>query len=322
MAARKSKMATFVTFRDEMRSFAALHDDDADARATNALLLVVNAIGIPVLVREYGEVHTPPSAAVGILSAIYHASTKGGASRHVLHALESEHRKIVYHVTKQELLLVFVSDKQARERSVLSNRMATRMLETVSAALSLLLGAQRLESLDASKQRLALSKHTEMIDYIVKNYRKDVRLLLGRPLQQLHIEKSENSETSKLQQGHWLRDGLVVAESIADDGSRKLDAIEIVILTILSECLRSRGVNSAREFVKINCSSTSGGVIAKVLVESSEASETTSFAIISDDASEQELEQEVRMQEETDCIVIGFAKCCCCVLAETDTTHV
>lgn len=277
-----------------MRSVAALHEDDADARATNALLLVVNAIGIPVLVREYGEVHTPPSATVGILSAIYHASTKGGASRHVLHALESEHRKIVYHITKQELLLAFVSDKQPRERCILSNTTTTRMLGSVSAALSLMLGAQRLENLDASKQRLALSKHTEMIDYIVKSYRKDVRLLLGRPVQNCHTEKSIIDESSKMQQGFWLRDGLVVAE-VGDENERRLDAIEIVFLTVLSEYLLSRGVGSAREFVKINCASTSGGLITRLLIESCESSPATiSCGIISDDASEHELHQEVR----------------------------
>lgn len=287
-----------------MRSFAALHEDDADARSTNALLLVVNAIGIPVLVREYGEVHTPPSATVGILSAIYHASTKGGASRHVLHTLESEHRKIAYHVTKQELLLVFVSDKQPCERSAISNTMTTRMLETVSAALSMLLGAKRLETLDASKQRLALSKHTEMIDYIVKNYRKDAQLLLGRPLQHIRIEKSEIDESSTLQQGVWLRNGLVVAESVTDNDAQ-LDAIEIVILTILSECLLSRGASSAREIVTINCSSVSGGAIVKLLIESCESSSTTAFGIISDDASEHELQQEVRSR-------MGVAFLCCC----------
>uniref|UniRef100_K3X8A7 FUZ/MON1/HPS1 first Longin domain-containing protein n=1 Tax=Globisporangium ultimum (strain ATCC 200006 / CBS 805.95 / DAOM BR144) TaxID=431595 RepID=K3X8A7_GLOUD len=186
----------------EMRSFAALHDADA-AAATNALLLVVNAIGISVLVREYGEVHTPPSAAVGILSALFHATTKDDSTaaldNKVLHAFQSQHRSITYHMTRQELLLVFVSDAPSAHTTP---NMTTKMLSTIEVYLQMLVGNDTLQAAEASKQRLALSRHVDMIDYIVKNYRKDIRLLLGRPLCHLVSECVKPQEpTCKLQQG-------------------------------------------------------------------------------------------------------------------------
>lgn len=271
-------MATLATDERSMQAVAELHCADADARVTNALLLVVNSIGIPVLAREYGEVHAPPSAAVGILSAIHHASTKdSGAS---LHLLESAHRTVAYHTTPEhELLLVFASDKQLHERSVLASHRdggTSRMLATIGTALSVLLGSQAFADLDASKQRLALSKHTDTIDYIVKNFRRDIRLLLGRPLQGLNCDYTtfEHTESSRLQLTLHLQRGLVVADHgaqlIESDGSVP-DALELVVLSIWSECLAARGVENACEVVKLGGSSKRGGVLSTLVLEGSES---------------------------------------------------
>lgn len=286
--------STFCSLFEEMRSSATLHDEVADAaRATNALLLVVNAIGIPVLVREYGEVHTPPSAAVGILSAIFHASTTGDtSSAQVLHALESQHRRITYHMTKQELLLIFVSDMQ----HALSTALTTKMLETVNVSLLMLLGTQTLQNLDASKQRLALSRHTEMVDYIVKHFRNDVRLLLGRPLRSLALSERASPDTadsSKLQQIVWLQHGVVIAEYSQPHAETRLDAIEMVLLTILSECLLSRGVSCAQEVIRVHTRSDDGGVLMNLLIENMELSGAHCIGLFRADATAVELQEEV-----------------------------
>ncbi|KAF1330462.1 hypothetical protein FI667_g5028, partial [Globisporangium splendens] len=270
---------------------------DADAVATNALLLIANATGVSVLVREHGEVHTPPSAAVGILSALFHATTKGDATvlddNKVLHALQSEHRSITYRMTQQELLLVFVSDAP---RAHITSTLTTKMLSTIEACLRMLVGNDTLQAVDASKQRLALSRHADTIDYIAKNYRKDIRLLLGRPLCHLLSECVQPQEpTSKLQQGVWLQNGIITAEYAYSNGNvAHLAPIEMVVLAILSECRLSRGVCSAQDALRVHPIPEGDGTPGKFLIECMETTGAHCIGLSRNEITEQELNEEVR----------------------------
>lgn len=271
-------------------------DADADTVTANALLLALNGVGIPVLVRAFSEAHAPPSATVGVLCALFHAAAKPSSSNSssthsTLQALATPRRAIAYHAAPHELLLVLAGD------APLASVDASRVLGSVGAALALLLGEQRLEALDAARQRLALARHAETLDRIVHCSRRDVRLLLSRPVRALRGNRRStprNSMSAKVQQRIWLRDGVVVAEDAARGCSRRLDAVEIVVLTLLSESLAARGLRETRQVMRVGCSSEGGGAIARVAIEVSQPERTSCIGVFSEDTGDCELQEEVR----------------------------
>ncbi|TYZ65293.1 hypothetical protein PybrP1_011461 [[Pythium] brassicae (nom. inval.)] len=258
--------------------------DDADARAANALLVLLNAVGIPVLVRTFGETHVPPSATLGVLGALFHASVKPSshtnnssssssssttddsstlrdAATAALHALVTSQRVVTYHAAPHELLMVLAGD------APLAGAGSPRVLRCLSAALALLLGGQQLEMMDAARQRLALSHHAETLDRVVRSSRRDIRVLLGRPLRALRSDQralQSLAAATTIQQCIWLRDGAVVAEYVARGCRLRLDAIEIV---------------------------SGGGAIARVAIEAPTTGGTSCVGIFSEAATDNELQE-------------------------------
>ncbi|DBA00853.1 TPA: hypothetical protein N0F65_008496 [Lagenidium giganteum] len=145
----------------------------------NGLLVVVNSIGIPVLVREYGDVHAPPSAALGVISALFHAA-RNDTRDSELQWLQTSKRSICYQLKQSDLLLVFASDKpNSSQRNVSAS--VNALLRLVFATIELAAGEGVLASTDASKLRSTIAKVLDVIDYIVINHRRDARLVLQRP---------------------------------------------------------------------------------------------------------------------------------------------
>lgn len=280
--------------------------DDADVREANALLLVLNAVGIPVLVRTFGETHAPPSATLGVLGALFHASTKP-SSHHSnatndydnavratatvsLHTLVTSQRAITYHAGPYELLLVLAGD------APLAGAGSTRVFRCLSAALALLLGNQRFEATDAARQRLSLARHAETLDRVVRSSQRDVRVLFGRPLRALCSDQRilKRFAPTKAQQCLWLRDRVVVAEYVARGCRLRLDAVESVVLALVSECVSARGLQSVQYVVRVGCGSMSGGAIARVAIGVSAIGEVSCVGVFSEAATDEELQADVR----------------------------
>ncbi|RLN91377.1 hypothetical protein BBJ28_00008698 [Nothophytophthora sp. Chile5] len=267
----------------------------------NGLLLLVSGDGIPLLVRTYGEVHTPPSAAVGIVSALFHAAkrekngtTEGTGLR--LQALESTHRTIVYETTALDFLLVFASDKPRNACKPCSS--TRRMLRTVFAALSMLIGERNLRNWDSSRLRAAIAKQIEVVDAIATRFRIDARFIFGRPvcdaLAHWQLDEGDIGDDKRLLQGMWLDSGVLVGEFSQQDSPIKLNARELLLLIIMGECVARRDCDYAYHVARVDvaCIQTD---VKVVICNSSRVPLTTFIGVFTDQTADDEaLRKEVR----------------------------
>ncbi|TMW58745.1 hypothetical protein Poli38472_014842 [Pythium oligandrum] len=214
----------------------------------HGVLLVIDRTGIPVLVRPYGQVQKPPSAAVGIGSAIFHAAK---ANPHVeLRVLASEHRKAVYYQSKHELLAVLVSESSGN-----SNASTERMLELVCRLVELLVGPGKLGmGVDSSRLRSATQRHLAAIDYVVTQFTTDARLPFARPTYALEAKNERiNQPSADLILGVWLRDGEIVAEVEASDrGSLTFSPADLVLMKILASSTKEAGIQILNVYPTVN----------------------------------------------------------------------
>ncbi|EQC29572.1 hypothetical protein SDRG_12581 [Saprolegnia diclina VS20] len=137
----------------------------------DGLLVVVNGIGIPVLIRAYGDVLVPPNAAVSVVSALFHATLD---SKLVLASVASPAYAITYrHLPASGVLLAFFHRRACIDA----------LLLWLEHCLCLLLGPTLLMSTDAGalKFELARSHVVESLDWLVA-HRADMDLALGLPL--------------------------------------------------------------------------------------------------------------------------------------------
>ncbi|KAL3669004.1 hypothetical protein V7S43_006292 [Phytophthora oleae] len=222
--------------------------DQEETPPPNALLLLVRGDGIPLLVRSYGDVCTPPSAAVGVTSALYHAATreKNDAAALQLLSLETKHRSVVYEMTPTDLLLVFASDRTC-DGCPSSGVMVRRMLRTVYDVLLMQIGQRNLRDWDVSKLRAVIAKQVEVVDTIVTKFQIDPRLVFGRPVRDVvayrQLDGIDVGRSGSLMQGAWLENGEIVAEYFQTNGPKILTDKELLLLTVLGECVGRRERN-------------------------------------------------------------------------------
>lgn len=212
----------------------------------NGLLLLVNGIGLPVLVREYGEVRTPPSAVVGIVSAVYHASRKPAYDSEV-QALRTAHRTLVYRLVADEFLLVLVfelGNKSMKPGSLHQMTMAGEMLHAVFSALRLVIGSTHLLQMETAKLRMVLTRHVDIVDDTVRRFRSDVALLLGRPL----YRKSAWADAKSVQMADdacemilWVEKGVILLEHSGSRKTRRLSSLDLVLLIQSCERMKAKG---------------------------------------------------------------------------------
>ncbi|KAE9014690.1 hypothetical protein PR002_g14153 [Phytophthora rubi] len=246
--------------------------DPEETPPPNALLLLVSGDGIPLLVRPYGGVRAPPSAAVGVASALYHAARreKDSVVDLQLLALETKHRSVVYEMTPIDLLLVFASDKPC-DGCPSTAVMIRRMLRTVFDALLLLIGRRNLRDWDASKLRAAISRQVEVLDAIVMQFHIDPRFIFGRPVRDVvayrQLDGIDIGESGSLMQGAWVENGELVGEYFQPDGPKILDGKELLLLTVLGECVGRRESNYTHHIGRIYLKRTQTDV--KVVIRNS-----------------------------------------------------
>ncbi|GLE06689.1 hypothetical protein PINS_up016083 [Pythium insidiosum] len=168
-------------------------------QTTSGLLIIADGTGIPVLVRAYGDTQSPPSAAVGIISAVRHAAESEDGATLVL--LASHHRRAVYTKADFDFLLIFVSHHDATRRITIS------MLQCVFDMLRMLLGESSLGSQNASTLRPVMARHALRIDSL-------------RP------------KTTPLLLGLWVAGGVVVRE-VGANKQNGIAAADLAILTFL-----------------------------------------------------------------------------------------
>lgn len=216
----------------------------------NGLLLLVNEIGLPVLVREYGEVRTPPSAVVGIVSAVYHASRKPVYDSEV-QALRTAHRTLVYRLMANEFLLVYVfelGNKSMKPASHNQMEMAREMLLTVYTALRLTIGSTHLLQMETAKLRMVLTRHMDMVDDSVRRFRSDASLLLGRPLYRKSAwinSKSVRTAVDACEIVLWVEKGVIVLEYNASRKPPRLSSLDLVLLIRSCRRMEAKGVKHA-----------------------------------------------------------------------------
>ncbi|OWZ10025.1 hypothetical protein PHMEG_00017184 [Phytophthora megakarya] len=255
----------------------------------NALLLLVSGDGIPLLVRSYSTVTTPPSAAVGVASALYHAAVPetdaSTASVDLqLLALETRHRAVVYEMTPSHLLLVFASDRPC-DGCQSNDVIVRRILRTIFHALLLLLGQRNMREWDASKLRIALSKQVDVIDIIVTRFQIDPRFIFGKPVRDVvayrHMDDIDIGKSDSLMQGAWFENGQLVGDYFQPDRHKMLDTNELVLLTVLAECVGRREYNSTHYIGRVYLARTQ--VDVKVVIRNSSKGPLATFIGIFDD---------------------------------------
>ncbi|KAG6614709.1 mitochondrial 2-oxoglutarate/malate carrier protein [Phytophthora cinnamomi] len=246
--------------------------DPKETPPPNALLLLVSGDGIPLLVRPYGDVRVPPSAVVGVASALFHAARRenGSAVDLQLLGLETKHRSVVYEMTPIDMLLVFASDKPC-DGCPSTGVMTRRMLRTVFAALLLFIGQRNLRDWDASKLRAAISNQVEVLDAIVTQFQIDPRFVFGRPVRDVvqyrELDGIDIGKSGSLMQGAWLENGELVGEYFHPDGPKILDAKELMLLTVLGECVGRKESNYTHHIGRIHLTRTKANV--KVVIRNS-----------------------------------------------------
>lgn len=265
----------------------------------DALLLLVSGDGIPLLVRPYGEVCTPPSAAVGVASALYHAarrekdSSTGSIDLQLL-ALETKHRSVVYKMTPIDILMVFASDKPC-DGCPSSVAIIRRMLRTVFDALLLMVGHRNLRDWDASKLRAAITKQVEVVDAIITRFQIDPRFIFGKPVRDVvayrQLDSIDVGKSGDLLQGAWLENGEIVGEYFQANGPKILDAKELLLLTILSECVGRRDSNYTHYIGRANLAQTQKD--AKMVIRNSSRGPLITFIGVFGD----ELEDDKTLKE-------------------------
>ncbi|KDO24234.1 hypothetical protein SPRG_09870 [Saprolegnia parasitica CBS 223.65] len=141
--------------------------------AEDGLLVVVNGIGMPVLIRAYGDVLLPPNAAVSVVSALFHATLD---SKTVLTSVASQAYAITYrHLPTSGVLLAFFHRRYAAG--------IDGVLTWLEHCLCLFVGPTLLLSTDAGalKFELARSHVVESLDWLVA-HRAEMDLALGQPV--------------------------------------------------------------------------------------------------------------------------------------------
>jgi hypothetical protein len=267
--------------------------DPPETLPPNALLLLVSGDGIPLLVRPYGEVRTPPSAAVGVVSALYHAARREKDSKLDLQllALETKSRSVVYEVTSTDLLLVLASDKPC-DGCPASVDTVRRLLRTVVDALLLLIGERNLRDWDASKLRAAIARQVEVVDAIVTQFSLDPRFVFGRPVRDVvayrQLDGIDVGKSGSLLQAAWLENGELVGEYFQPHGPKILDAKELLLLTVLAECVARRGSNYSHHVGRVHLTRTQSEL--KVVVRNSSRGPLTTFIGIFGDEAEEDKE--------------------------------
>ncbi|OQR98054.1 mitochondrial 2-oxoglutarate/malate carrier protein [Thraustotheca clavata] len=167
-------------------------------------LLIVNGIGIPVLVRAYGDALIPPNAAVGVISALYHATIDAGKE---LKSIATEHYTVTYKALPQGILVGYFHRHQAVQIG--------RLLQWVGHVLDLFLGPTLLsEDTGVLKYELTRSIVLDALDWIV----------LSRCSVQLAFELPKSSTANLLAlSGHfpWTSEMLIIAHElvVADNQS-------------------------------------------------------------------------------------------------------
>ncbi|KAL4173448.1 hypothetical protein KRP22_005402 [Phytophthora ramorum] len=263
--------------------------DPEETAPPNALLLLVSGDGIPLLVRPYGEVCAPPSAAVGVVSALYHAARREKDSVINLQLLElaTKHRSVVYEMTSIDLLLVFASDKPC-DGCPSSGAIIRRMLRMVFDALKLLLGERSLRDWDPSKLRAAIAKQVEVVDTIVTRFQIDPRFLFGRPVRDVRayrlLDGIDVGNSGSLLQAAWLENGELVTEYFQPGGAKLLDSKELLVLIVLGECVGRRESNYTHHVGRAHLARTQMDV--KVVIRNSSRGALITFVGIFGDKTE------------------------------------
>ncbi|GMF09983.1 unnamed protein product [Phytophthora lilii] len=174
-------------------------------------------------------------------------------------ALETKHRSVVYEMTPTEVLLVFAADRPC-DGCPSSNVVVRRMLRMVYDALVLLVGQRNLRDWDASKLRAAISRQVEVVDTIVTQFHADPRFVFGRPVRDVvayrQLDGIDIGKSGSLLQGAWLENGELVGEYFQPRGPKILDAKELLLLTVLGECVGRRESNFTHHVGRVHLAQT------------------------------------------------------------------
>jgi hypothetical protein len=204
-----------------------------DSNAPDELLIIVDCTGIPVLVRPYGDVQIPPSAVVGIISAVFHAAKVGDAFE--LHALRSANRKIVYVLGDGEILMVYTEARRedGTKRAVINT---DSMLRVLFRTLELVIGPS-FGDLESAKLRVAISRNLAIIDYVVAHSASDARLSLGLPVFEAGYGRERvmpSEQPSSLMYAAWIQDGVVHSE-MGSSTDMNCKGVDVAIFSIAAE---------------------------------------------------------------------------------------
>ncbi|KAF0708564.1 hypothetical protein AaE_013163, partial [Aphanomyces astaci] len=205
----------------------------------DALAVIVNHVGIPILVRPYGQAQIPATAAIGIVNAIFDAALS--SERHVAYLETAQYRVAYHHTNDGWLLTLFNSELVPRQQSRVCLLWLDRMLRLV-------LRPSLFASTDPGSQKFEVAKHVQFIDYIM-THQDDLEFAIGMPL-----TTASNTQVFDVVAGmSWpgptyvIDDGVVLMNN-ADSVDEPFDCWLVVLLVVAAELILEQPPKSAMQF--------------------------------------------------------------------------
>ncbi|KAF0739691.1 hypothetical protein Ae201684_004859 [Aphanomyces euteiches] len=203
----------------------------------DAIVVVVNGIGMPILVRTYGQAQMPPTSAVGVVSAIFHAALHSNDNQYVVESIETAEFRVSYRQCPTDsILIAFFHSKL-----LIPAAHAKQILRWLDRFVHLVVRPSILASNDVSVQKFELSKHISLLDGIMTR-RRDLQLTIDVPLitwPTSSVPFHPSSVGISFPTDMFIAaDSVLLAEYFSlESSSKPLDNWQVVLLTVAAELI-------------------------------------------------------------------------------------
>ncbi|ETW00025.1 hypothetical protein H310_07464 [Aphanomyces invadans] len=206
----------------------------------DALAVVVNQVGIPLLVRPYGQAQVPATAAIGIVNAIFDAAL--GSNKHVAFLETMQYRVAYRHTDDGWLLTLFNSELLPRQQS-------SQTLQWIDRMLHLVLRPSLFASTDAGSQKFEVTRHIAFLDYIM-THQSDLELAVGIPLIASSIDQALDMMSIGVAWAgpmYIVSDGAILLDN-DNNVDNSFDSWLLVLLVIAAELLLEQPAKPTLQF--------------------------------------------------------------------------
>jgi hypothetical protein len=220
----------------------------------DGLLIIVDDIGLPILTREYGNTKIPPYAAIGIVSAVFHACTNGTGWK--LQMMESNNRRIDYKQFDDGILYIFIHQKQDDNDDC--SRIIQKGFDIVNSAVKMLCSRDNLKQLETSQLKTIMMHNINLIDSIISQMYTNIQLIMDQPI--AIVPRSLNSKSTEQQSKTFddvvfaccISKGTICIEYLSRQYRNKISSRTLVLLSLFADFLLGDQVDSAERLLYLD----------------------------------------------------------------------